>query len=147
LNCWNFRTLYSRRHLDALFLITVFKGKINCHSIMDTVGIRVPIRQIREFSTLCEHCSPSARCVIAANDTCRFLGISAKTMSPLKILSPVNSFYQTTLRNNPEHSHLHPRHRKNLKSQYCIPSHFLNQQSLAISFQIHYLIIPSPDAI
>jgi hypothetical protein len=48
----NFRTLYSRRrHLNALFLINVFEGKINCHSIMDTVGIRVPTRQIREFST------------------------------------------------------------------------------------------------
>jgi hypothetical protein len=48
----NFRTLYSRRrHLDALFLINVFKGKINCHFTMDTVGLRVPSRQIREFST------------------------------------------------------------------------------------------------
>jgi hypothetical protein len=44
----NFRTLYSRRrHLNALFLIDVFKGKINCHSVMDTVGIRAPTRHIR----------------------------------------------------------------------------------------------------
>jgi hypothetical protein len=36
----NFRPLYSRWwHLDALFLINVFKGKINCNFIMDTVGI------------------------------------------------------------------------------------------------------------
>jgi hypothetical protein len=73
----NFRTLHSRRrHLDALFLINVFKGKINCPSILDTVGIRVPTRQIREFSTFSvssalKH-SPSARCVIAANDVCRY---------------------------------------------------------------------------
>jgi hypothetical protein len=44
----NFRTLYStRRHIDALFLINVFKSKINCQSFMDTVGIRVPRGQIR----------------------------------------------------------------------------------------------------
>jgi hypothetical protein len=44
----NFRTLSSRRrHLDALFLLNVFKGKIDCRSKMDTVSIRVPIRQIR----------------------------------------------------------------------------------------------------
>jgi hypothetical protein len=42
LNCLNFRTLHSRRrHLDALFLINTFKSKINCHSIMDTVGLSV----------------------------------------------------------------------------------------------------------
>jgi hypothetical protein len=39
---------------------------------MDTVGIRVPTRQIREFytfsvSSAVRH-SPSARCIIAAND-------------------------------------------------------------------------------
>jgi hypothetical protein len=48
----NFRTLHPRRrHLDSLFLINVFKGKINCPCILDTVGIRVPTRQIREFYT------------------------------------------------------------------------------------------------
>jgi hypothetical protein len=52
LNYLDFRTLYSRlRHIDALFIINVSKGKINCHSNMDTVGVRVPARQIREFST------------------------------------------------------------------------------------------------
>jgi hypothetical protein len=82
----NFRTLYSRRrHLDALFLINAFKGKINCHSIMDTIGIRVSTRQIRVFLTFTvsgalRH-SPSATCVIAANDICRFL---TKTLSPLR---------------------------------------------------------------
>jgi hypothetical protein len=44
LNSLNFRTLYSRRHLDALFLINVFKDRINCPSILVTVGIRVPTR-------------------------------------------------------------------------------------------------------
>jgi hypothetical protein len=70
LNYLNFRTLHSRRrHIDALFLINVFKGKINCPSILDTVGICVPTRQVREFSTFSVTSSlkhnPSARCVIA----------------------------------------------------------------------------------
>jgi hypothetical protein len=51
LNSLNIRILHSRRHLNALFLMIAFKGKINCHSILDTVGISVPTRQIREFST------------------------------------------------------------------------------------------------
>jgi hypothetical protein len=83
LNYLNFRTLYSRRrHLHALFIINVFKGKLNCPSILDSVGIRVPTRQIREFSTFSvssalKH-SPSARCVIAASDVCRYLDIFHK---------------------------------------------------------------------
>jgi hypothetical protein len=49
---------------------------------MDTVGIRVPIRQIRDFSTFnvssaLKH-SPSVRCASAANDVCRFLDIFGK---------------------------------------------------------------------
>jgi hypothetical protein len=35
----NFLTLHlRRRHLDAIFLINVFKGKISCSSIFDTVS-------------------------------------------------------------------------------------------------------------
>jgi hypothetical protein len=49
---------------------------------MDTVGIRVPTRQIRGFSTFSENStlrhSPSARCVIAANDICKCLEIFSK---------------------------------------------------------------------
>jgi hypothetical protein len=86
LNHLNFRTLYSRRrNLDDLFLINIFKGKINSHSTMDTVGIRVPTRQIREFCTSSVSSalrnSPSARCVIATNESCRFL---AKASSLLR---------------------------------------------------------------
>jgi hypothetical protein len=78
LSTLNVRTLYSRRrHLDALFLVNVFKGKINCNSIMDAVGLRVPARQVREFCTFSVNSarrhSPSARCVIAANDVCKSL--------------------------------------------------------------------------
>jgi hypothetical protein len=91
-SCLNFRILYSRRHLDALFLINIFKGKINFHSIMDTVGIRVATRQMTEFSTFSVSSvlsrSPSARCVIAANDIRKFLDLFlAKTLSPLRTIS------------------------------------------------------------
>jgi hypothetical protein len=39
----NFRTFYVRQPVNALFLINVFKCKINCHSIMDTVDIHVSL--------------------------------------------------------------------------------------------------------
>jgi hypothetical protein len=83
LNCLNFRTLYSRRRLlDALSLINTFKSKINCHSTMDTIGIRVPTRQIRDFSTFSAssalRLSPKVRCASAANDICRLLDIFGK---------------------------------------------------------------------
>jgi hypothetical protein len=81
----NFRMLYSRRHLDALFLINVFKGKINCHSIMDLLVPRVPGRKIREFYTFSVSCalrnSPPARCVIAAFEIGDFWIFLAKTSS------------------------------------------------------------------
>jgi hypothetical protein len=54
------------------FLLVFSRAKINYHSIMDTVGISVPTRLIREFShfsvsSALRH-NPSARCVSAAND-------------------------------------------------------------------------------
>jgi hypothetical protein len=36
--------------LTFYFLLT-FKNKINCCSIMDTVGLLVPTKQIRDFNT------------------------------------------------------------------------------------------------
>jgi hypothetical protein len=49
---------------------------------MDIVGIRVPTRQIRDFSTFSvssalRH-SPSVRCASAANDICSLLDIFGK---------------------------------------------------------------------
>jgi hypothetical protein len=71
LNYLCFKTLYSRRqNLDALFLINVSKNKMDCCSIMDTVGLRVPTKQIRGFSTFnvsnVSRLSHTARCVTAA---------------------------------------------------------------------------------
>jgi hypothetical protein len=66
----NLQTLHiRRRHFDAVFLINVFSGTKQCPSVLETVGIRVPTRNIRNFNTFScslSHC-PSARCVSAAN--------------------------------------------------------------------------------
>jgi hypothetical protein len=37
----NLSTLYSRRHLDALFLISVLKSNINYSSIIGSVSVRI----------------------------------------------------------------------------------------------------------
>jgi hypothetical protein len=61
-----------------LYLLIMFS---RAKKLSSDLGIRVPTRQIREFSifrvssVFIKH-SPSARCVvIAANDVCRFLDI------------------------------------------------------------------------
>jgi hypothetical protein len=68
----NISTLRSRRkHLEALFVINVFKNKISCSSTFDTVSLRIPSKRIKDFSTFVVNnnfkVSPSARCVYAAN--------------------------------------------------------------------------------
>jgi hypothetical protein len=66
----NLETLHMRRrHFDALFLINAFFGTKYCPSVLETVGLRVPTRNIRNFTTFScsfSHC-PSARCASAAN--------------------------------------------------------------------------------
>jgi hypothetical protein len=48
----NFLTLHSRRRLlYALFQINIFKGKISCSAVFDTVGLRIPTRSVRDDST------------------------------------------------------------------------------------------------
>jgi hypothetical protein len=69
----NISTLYSRRrHLDALFLMKVFKNKISCSSTFDSVSIRISTRIIGDYSVFVVNynfkVSPAARCVSAAND-------------------------------------------------------------------------------
>jgi hypothetical protein len=75
-----------RRHIDALFLINVFRGAKFCPSVLDVVGLRVPSRNIRKFSTFsCSstHC-PTARCVVAANSVYEFVDILSKSYLSLK---------------------------------------------------------------
>jgi hypothetical protein len=64
------------------FLRNVFKGKISCSSVFDTVSLRIPTRSITDYSTFTVHhnfkVSPSARFVSAANAVCRSINIFKK---------------------------------------------------------------------
>jgi hypothetical protein len=97
LNYLHLKTLYSRRqHLDALFLVNVFKYIINCFSMMDTVGLYIPAKQVRDFPTFrvknVSRLSPSTRCVIAAISVCRSLDIFDKNSISLKDTLFMNSW-------------------------------------------------------
>jgi hypothetical protein len=67
----NLPSLCTRRHhLDALFFIQAFRGLKFCHSLLEMVYLRVPPRDVWDFSAfrVCpsnKHC-PSARCANAA---------------------------------------------------------------------------------
>jgi hypothetical protein len=74
----NFQTLHiRRRHSDALFLINLFSGAKYCSSVLSTVGIRVPARNIRNFTMF--NCPSSHRplaiCVSAAKVVCKYTDI------------------------------------------------------------------------
>jgi hypothetical protein len=71
----NLHTLRMRRHrLDAVFLTQVHSGSKFCPSVLETVGLRVPPRRIRDFAlfSVCSSCNnfPSTRCASAANVVC-----------------------------------------------------------------------------
>jgi hypothetical protein len=70
-----FITVYFRQHFGDLFLFEVFKGKVNCHSIMDS--LHIPSELIGTFPILLEavvlRASPSARCAGAANTVYQFV--------------------------------------------------------------------------
>jgi hypothetical protein len=80
-------TLHDRRlHLDALFFISVYSGLKCCPSVLDTMGIRAPSRNVRNsslFTATCRNC-PSARCVTAANYVCKATVIFGKPITSLK---------------------------------------------------------------
>jgi hypothetical protein len=64
-----------RYHLDALFLIQVYRGLKYCPSLLEAVGLRVPTRYLRDFSMFnfrpsLKNC-PCARFASAANVACR----------------------------------------------------------------------------
>jgi hypothetical protein len=65
---------------------------------MDTVGIRAPTRQIREFYTFSMRSalrnSPSAGRVIAANEIYRFLDFLVKTLSLLRTPSQYQKVFR-----------------------------------------------------
>jgi hypothetical protein len=76
-------TLRKRRyHLDALFLIQVYLGSKFCPSVLETVGLRVPTRHLKDFPLFCvcpaiRNC-PSARCASVANVVCRDFDVFRK---------------------------------------------------------------------
>jgi hypothetical protein len=72
----NLHTLCMRMHrLDAVFLNQVYSGSKFCPSVLETVGLRVPPRRIRNFAlfSVCSSCKncPSARYASATNVVCR----------------------------------------------------------------------------
>jgi hypothetical protein len=86
----NFLMLHNRRRqLDALFLINVFSGAKCCSSDLETVGIRVPTRYIRNFTMFSFSSSrcPSARCVSAANSVCKRTDIFSNLYLSVKTLT------------------------------------------------------------
>jgi hypothetical protein len=85
LNYLKFHTLSDRRcHLDALFLLNIYSGSKFCPTLLETVGLRVQNRNVRDFKLflvdLNRRNCPSARCTSAANaisrHTCIFNGRS-----------------------------------------------------------------------
>jgi hypothetical protein len=63
-----------RYHLEAIFLIQVYRGLKYCPSLLEAVGLRVPTRCLRDFSMFnfipsLKNCP--VRCASAANVVCR----------------------------------------------------------------------------
>jgi hypothetical protein len=75
-------TLHKRMyHLDALFLIQVYRGFKFCPSLSETVRLRVPTRYLRDFSMF--HVGPSLK-IVLLQDVHRLLILSAETSIYLK---------------------------------------------------------------
>jgi hypothetical protein len=81
----NFNTLSSRRcHLDALFLVNFYTGFKFCPSLLETVGIHVPVRNFRDFPLFAVGSSHksccSAKSASAANTICKDTDIFSKQL-------------------------------------------------------------------
>jgi hypothetical protein len=68
--------------LEALFLINMFKSKIDSSSIFDYVNVWIPARIIRDYSAFMINHSfkviPSASCVSVASVICKGIDIFSK---------------------------------------------------------------------
>jgi hypothetical protein len=91
-------TLQKRRHhIDAFFPTQLYRGSKFCPSVLDTAGLRVLSRYIRDFSmfNVCsssKNC-PFARCASAAKVVCRDIDIfGAKTLSLIYIYISIYIF-------------------------------------------------------
>lgn len=85
------------QHLDALLLINVFVNKITCPSILNTAGLGVPSKIIRDHSiftaSYCAKASPSATCVTVANVVCSKIAIFNQHSILLKKLIRPNTIW------------------------------------------------------
>jgi hypothetical protein len=45
-----------RQHLDALFFIQAYRGLKSCSSLLDIVSLRVPLRNVRDFTLFSCQC-------------------------------------------------------------------------------------------
>jgi hypothetical protein len=84
----NSHTLSSRwLHLDALFLVNVYTGFKFCPSLLENVGIHVPVRHFRDFLLLTvgslHKICPSARSATATNAICKDINIFSKQLVKL----------------------------------------------------------------
>ena len=76
---------YDRRHqLDAIFVINVLLRSKSCPSTLDIIGLRVPTRNLRDFSlfhvsSYYKNC-PSGRCVTAANSICNNMDVFRRNL-------------------------------------------------------------------
>jgi hypothetical protein len=86
----NLKTLHNRyHHFDALFLINVFSGTKCCPSVLETVGILVPTKNIRNCNMLTcssSHC-PSARCVSTENSVYELRDVCGNSCMSVKSLN------------------------------------------------------------
>jgi hypothetical protein len=78
--------------IDALFLAQVFRGSLHCPSVLEIVGLRVPVRRTRDFPLFSVYSSskncPFARCASAANVVCNAVDVfEHKTLSLKHILN------------------------------------------------------------
>jgi hypothetical protein len=80
-----------RDHLEALFLIQVYLDSKFCPSVLETVGLRVLTRHLRDFPMF--YVCPKFKTVLLL-DVLQLLMLSARTLMSLEIIMfPWNTFY------------------------------------------------------
>jgi hypothetical protein len=85
----NLLTHYNRRHFDALLLINIFSWTKWCLSVLETIVLRVPIWNIRNFTMfICSSSHfPWSRCVSATNVVCKHRDIFGTSYLNVKSLN------------------------------------------------------------
>jgi hypothetical protein len=81
------RSYYYYYYYYYYFVINVLLGSKSCPSTLDIIGLRVPTRNLRDFSLF--HVSsykncPSGRCVTAANCICNNMDVFRREFVTLR---------------------------------------------------------------